>query len=228
MRNRTLGELKATLRSELRQSSNPAVAQSADHILVNAIKQAQSWCHEIHDWPHMRVREDVTLAAGSFQYDWPSTLDYDHVEAVSTKYGDRWLPVKLFQDDAETYNYFDTESDVRVDPVEMFRILNDSQLEVWPIPASDGGILRIKGLKRPPELSGDSIECPFDDQLIVKVAASRIAKKDEREGFTSSAMALLERLKARATTARPFHIGGAAATQPVNQQRELVVRIVRP
>jgi len=224
LRNATLGELKASLRAELRQSSNPAVAQSADHILVNALKQAQSFIHMKHEWPHMRARRDITLEAGSFQYDWPAGMDYERVERILTRYGDRWLPVTLFTDDDDTYNAFDTDSDVRADPVLHYRIVSDTQLEVWPIPMTDGK-LRVKGLIRPPQLSGDAIVCPFDDQLMLKIAAARLGKGEDGKKFEDSAMSILSTMKTHASTATSFHIGGANAQPP--RQRELVVRVVR-
>lgn len=232
MRNQTLGQLKADLRSELRQSSNPAVAQSSDHILLNALKKAQSWVHAAHSWPHMRSRRDILLQAGSFQYNWPAEMDYENVEEVWTKYGDRWLPVKLFTEDDETYNAYDTDQNVRTAPVLRYRILSDTQLEVWPIPSENGiaggnGTLRIKGLLRPPQLSGDAVTCPFDDDLIVLVAAARCSRaKKEREMIMQDASALMHRLSGKSSTATNFHIGGAKAL-PIRRQRELVVRIVR-
>jgi len=227
VRNQTLGQLKATLRSELRQSANPAVAQSADHILVNAIKQAQSFIHTMHSWPHMRARRDIALEAGSYKYDWPVEMDYENVEKILTKYGDRWKDVTLFTDDDETYNAYDTDSDVRADPVLRYRIIDDKQLEVWPIPLT-AGILRVKGLRRPPELSGDAVQCPFDDGLVAKIAAGRVARgKGEREAHMQDAMVLFNRLTGKASTATSFHIGGRRATGVDRMPRELVVRVVR-
>lgn len=225
MRNATLGELKATLRAELRQSANPAVAQSADHILVNAIKQAQGWVHTQHWWPHMRARRDIALEAGSYQYDWPADMDYENVERILTKYGDRWQPVTLFTDDDDTYNAFDTDEDVRADPVLEYRILSDTQLEVWPIPLTAGKI-RIKGLLRPPELNAETVRCPFDDQIITKVAAARLSKDEgEAARLEKSAISMMEASKTRASTATSFHIGGAHSRPTA--KRELVVRVVR-
>jgi len=218
----------------LRQSSNPAVAQSSDHILVNAIKQAQSWVHAQHSWPHMRSRRDILLQAGVSLYGWPVDMDYENVEEVIVKYGNRWLPVPLFTEDDETYNAFDTDLGMRTDPVRRYRIISDTQLEVWPLPASNGvaasvgdGTLRIKGLFRPPQLNADSVMCPFDDGLITQVAAARCTRsKAERDAHMQDAASLMRALTGRASTATNFHIGGAKAA-PVRRQRELVVRIVR-
>lgn len=226
MRNQTLGQLKATLRSELRQSANPAVAQSADHVLVNALKQAQAFVHSMHAWPHRRTRVDVALSAGQRYYDWPDPIDYENVESVYCKWGDIWRPVAVFTEDEDTYNIYNSEADQRVDPVRRYRIIDDTQLEVWPIPAS-AGTLRIKGLRRIPELSGDSVQCPFDDGLVTKIAASRCARsKVERDAHMQDAMVLFRALTGRASTAQNFHIGGAGAT-PTTRRRELVVCVTR-
>lgn len=233
MRNQTLGQLKATLRSELRQSSNPGVAQSSDHILVNAIVQAQSWVQAQHSWPHRRARRDVILQAGQWQYNWPVDMDYEYVESVSVKYGGRWLPVKLFTEDDETYNAFDTDENVRSDPVIRYRIVSDQQIEVWPVPSSNGlaatvgdGALRIKGLLRPPTLSGDSVTCPFDDGLITQVAAAKCSRdKKDRDAYMQEAASLMKALTSRASTATNFHIGGSQGA-PIRRIRELVVRVV--
>ena len=223
MRNQTLGQIKASLRSELRQSSNPAVAQSGDHILVAAIEAAVSMIHATHSWPHMRAREDVALEAGSYLYDWPAGMDYENVEKVSYKFNTIWLPVLLFTDDDETYNIFDTEAGVRSDPVLRYRIVNgDTQLEVWPIPASPG-ILRIKGLLRPPELSSDTVRVPFDDILVAKIAAAQCARsKDEREAKMAEATAYGKRLEGKSSTARNFSIAGSKR-QPAGRGREYIV-----
>lgn len=227
MRNQTLGQLKADLRAELRQSSNPAVAQSADHILVNAIKKAQSFLHAAHAWPHMRIRRDVPLEAGSHLYDWPAEMDYENVEEVQFKWVDRWQPVTLFADDDEVYNVYDTDAGVRSDPVLRYRIISDVQLEVWPIPMTDG-LLRIKGLKRPPELSGDAVQCPFDDGLVTLVAAAKCSRsKEDHDKIMAEAMALMGRLASRSSTATNFNIGGAGGPQATLRHRPITVRVVR-
>lgn len=234
MRNQTLGQLKADLRSELHQSSNPAVAQSSDHILVNAIKKAQSWVHNAHSWPHMRSERDILLQAGQSLYGWPVDMDYENVEGMLVKYGNRWLEVKEFTEDDSVYNAFDTDQNVRTDPVRRYRIKSDTQLEVWPLPASNGvaasvgdGALRIKGLLRPPQLSGDAVTCPFDDGLVVLIAAARCVRgKKERDDIMKDAGALMTKLMAKSSTAQNFHIGGSKG-YPIKRMRELVVRIVR-
>ncbi|MGZ6565454.1 MAG: phage adaptor protein [Solirubrobacteraceae bacterium] len=234
MRNQTVGQLKATLRAELRQSSNPGVAQSSDHILVNALKQAQSWVHSQFWWPHMRSRQDIILQAGESLYTWPPGMDYENVESVQVKFGGRWLPVKPFTEDDETYNAFDTDKNVRSDPVIRYRISTaGTQIEVWPLPSSNGvaasagdGALRIKGLLRPPELSGDGVVCPFDDGLITQVAAAKCSRtKDERNAYMQEAASLMKALTSKSSTATNFHIGGAQGA-PIRRIRELVVRVV--
>lgn len=234
MRNQTLGQLKATLRSELRQSSNPGVAQSSDHILVNAIVQAQAWVHSQHWWPHMRARQDIILQAGENLYDWPAGMDYENVESVLVKYGGRWLPVKEFTEDDETANAFDPDMNVRSDPVIRYRITTlGTQIEVWPLPSSNGaassagdGALRIKGLLRPPTLSGDSVTCPFDDGLITQVAAAKCSRnKEDRNAYMQEAASLMKALTSKSSTATNFHIGGSQGA-PIRRIRELVVRVV--
>lgn len=223
MRNSTLGALKAKLRAELRQSSNPAVAQSADHILVNAIKGAQEWVYSQHNWPHKRTWVDIKLEAGAHLYDWPANMDYDRVERVLTKYGERWQPVELMTD-PEVYNAFDTDLGVRQDPVLQYRIVDDDQLEAWPMPASRG-ILRIVGILRPNELSADDSKCPYDDELITAIAAFRMsAGRPAEKQLEARAMAIFNRLTSNASTAKNFHIGGMPASAP--QRRTLVVRVV--
>lgn len=223
-RGKTLGEVLADLRAELRQSSNPAVAQSQYHVLANAIKRTQEFWYEQVDWPHLIVWESKAIVAGSRYYDWPTTLNYDRIVKARARFGNQWVPI-TGDLDVDDYNAHDSDNDERVDPILKYRPYTNAQFEVWPLPATAGSV-RFKGVRKLTELSGESSTLDLDNRLIALFAAADLLA-DKPDGAKKEQMGLahLNRLRGNASTVRPFRLGeDTPAGRPV---REMNVRVTR-
>src|SRR3546814_3126249 len=96
---------------------------------------------------------------------------------------------------SEDYAAYDSAAGERVDPVLRWDVQftgTTDQIEVWPIPASNGMRLQVFGKKVLAPLIEDDDRADLDDQLIVLNAAVTLLARQE-----SKDAALFERMAAR-------------------------------
>lgn len=178
-RNTTLLALLRQLRAELSLSQNPAHNASVrdQHVALLQAKQQELW--EDYDWPHLRVYPQAPTAAGQRYYDFTSQIPIDRLENIEYRWGDDWAPL-VYGIGVEQYNTWDSDRDERSEPVTHWRIYQDDQVELWPIPVSSGdattldGYLRLTGIRALRPLVADEDRADIDDRLLVLSVAGDI------------------------------------------------------
>lgn len=175
----------ATSSATSRNNDNRAYVQ-------RLLKRHYEFLCDEHDWGFLHVtNDDATkeLQAGERFYDYPVGMGLNNTMRADTFYGNVWVPL-TYGIDMENYTSMNPETDQRADPQTNWRIYTDRQFEVWPMPASNGNLVRFTGKKLPEALVGDTSRADMDDHLLVLyVAAEVTAKKDSKDSALKLAAA---------------------------------------
>ncbi|MGZ6007674.1 MAG: phage adaptor protein [Rhizomicrobium sp.] len=219
-RGSTLVKLLDDLRAELKTSLNPAHNNQVRDKQVKFLQSTQEWLWEDFTWPHLRVHRNYKLQAGQYLYDVNANFDIDRIEKIEVKVSGRWLPVDPGID-ARHYALHDTELDQRASPVRRWRIAENEQVEVWPIPDVDGvpatleGHIKVTGIRKLRPLVADTDRCDLDDQLIYLYAAAKSSPATQEGKFALNlANKRLAKLKGNLTPRRQFKMFGIGRTEP--------------
>lgn len=210
----TLGKLLDGLRTELHASLNPAHNNQVRDKQVAFLQSTQEWLWEDFTWPHLRVWRNYPLQAGQFLYDVGADFDIDRIEKIEVKYGGRWCQLSPGIDPVH-YFLHDTELGQRSTPVRRWRIAENEQVEVWPIPDVNAdpttleGNLKVTGIRRLRPLVADNDRCDLDAQLIYLYAAAKSSPATTEGKFALNlANKRLSKLKANLTPRRQFKMFG--------------------
>ena len=177
MRGRTLVKLLDLYRAECRLSLNPAHNSQARDAQVHHIQRTQEWLWTDYDWPLLRVERFFGVANGQRYYSLPADLDIDRLKKIEIRHDQVYQPL-LPGIDAEHYSAYDSEKDERQWPPQRWRISEDEQIELWPIPDSDfnslslEGRVKLTGVKRLSPLVDDGDRADLDDRLIILYCAA--------------------------------------------------------
>lgn len=239
-RNKTLLSLLQRLRSELRQSPNPAHQSSMRDTHVQMLQRVQEDLWERHDWSHLRVRRRIALQAGQRYYDARGAtledgsggqdLAMDRVELVWVRYGEDWICLQ-YGIDAPHYAARDSDLDDRDWPVLRWRQYEDDQIEIWPVPADNAdpttldGMLRLEGIRKLRPFVADDDRADLDDRLIVLYAAADLENDPQRAAKKLAAARDLERsLTANQSKVKSFKLFGAGRS-PDGRPRRFPPRV---
>lgn len=219
MRGRQFIQLLDDLRDELDINSDPAVGSSATPGLKRVIKRTYESLYDSYDWPHLtEVFDRITLNAGQRYYDFPEDMDYDKL--VETKVWWGGLPHQLTRGISfEQYAVYDSESDVRADPVTHWDVRNvdgKEMLEVWPMPSGTGQAIQFKGKLKFRPLVDEADICRIDSEIVVLFAAAEklpVKKRGDIQVKIAAAQSRLGIVKARAKAGSPSFRMGLEGTQ---------------
>jgi len=171
------------LRAAIGHSQNAALGQNFRPGMIVALQKEQERLYRLWDWTHLKIKREVTMAAGSREYAMPSDIEPERAmsawfrEAASIGAGG-WKPIS-YGITLDHYNVSDSGNvSVRNDPVRAWMIV-ENQIEVWPRPATDGGKLMIEGIKKLGPLTADNHTADLDDGLIVGFVAARMLAKQK-------------------------------------------------
>jgi hypothetical protein len=172
----TLGGLLTKLRIAARYDPNPALSKAMEPLFRQTLQDVQERLYDEFDWPFLKVQSDKVLAAGERYYDVPANMNLERIVAVDTQQGGIWVPVErgISLDD---YSGCNSDLGGRRDPAERWDVRDTGdgeQIEVWPIPATNGLTLRFTGYRKLNALVEDSDRADLDDQLIVAFAAAEM------------------------------------------------------
>jgi hypothetical protein len=181
-RGKTLTRLLDELRAEARLSLNPAHNNQVrdSHIILLQREQERLW--EDFDWPHLKVERLIPVEAGQRTFSPPEDVSVDRILEIQFKSDGRWLPVDTGITPAH-YAVNDSALDARSWPVTYWRVTEEDQIEVWPIPDQTGGEdeddeedgnLKIIGIRNLNPLVADDHRADLDNRLIVLYTAARI------------------------------------------------------
>lgn len=233
-RGTTLGELIDGTKTAARYDPNPALSVNFLPLIKQTLKHTQERLYEEFDWPFLRIRRDKVMAAGQRYYDIPTDMNLERIQKVDIRYGDRWLPVERGIT-LENYNIYDSDADLRVDPVLRWDVMDTGdgeQIEVWPIPITDGANLRFTGIRKLKSLVATADQADLDDQLIILYAAAELlggAKNPIAQAKLSQAKKLKDTLQGRVTKTRKnsFVLGGERTEEPSLARMPPLVAYVR-
>lgn len=187
-RNATLESILTDLRLEAKLATNAALNVQDRDRQIHLIQREQQRLWEEADWPHLRVERFLQLAAGQRFYDPATTtneagvakgdLALDRIEKIEVKDGGDWIPLRP-EIGAGHYAAYDSALDERCDPARAWRIYEDEQIEIWPIPQTSAGsnqegYLRITGIRNLRTLVDGDDRSDLDGRLIALYAASHV------------------------------------------------------
>jgi hypothetical protein len=176
-RNTTLSRLLDMYRAECRMSLNVAHNNQDRDRQVNQLQMTQEWLWEDFDWPLLRVDRQVSLAAGQRYYEPPEDLHIDRIDKIEVFHDSAYQRLTPGIEDVH-YTAYNSNLDERQWPPQRWRLSEDEQIEIWPIPDGNAnlttleGTLRITGIRKLRPLVDDSDRADLDDQLIVLWAAA--------------------------------------------------------
>jgi hypothetical protein len=227
----TLTALLLGLRAEVMQSLNPLQGQNAEPVYREILARVQRQLWADFAWPHLRVDRDKVLQAGQRYYDLPADLPLERVERVAAKWSGKWQPL-VRGIGLDEMNAQDSDADVRSDPALRWAPAEGGQWEVWPVPASNGSIVRFTGIKALRPLVDPSDTCDLDRDLIVLFAATEIAaesKSPRAQAIAGRAQALYAKLRFGGEHGgdRRFRLGGGAASGGARRQQPPLVAVDR-
>lgn len=200
------------LRNELGRSNDPAVGLSDLPSLKQQLNRYYERLHMDYDWPHlMRRLPKVTVNAGQRYYDVPTTTTYDEIVSIHVWQNGQPLPLG-YGISIEDYGIFDSQEDVRADPIEKWDITftgTKEQIEIWPMPASAGSFQPIAKRKWARLVNNDDV-CAIDDNLVVlRAAAMLTGDEKDKQLKLAEAADLLATLRANSKSGTgSFKLGG--------------------
>lgn len=210
----TLVKLLDKMRAELHASLNPAHNNQVRDKQVAFLQSTQDWLWADFTWPHLRAFRNYKLQAGEYLYDASNDFDIDRIEKIEVKFGGRWCPLDPGIG-AEHYLAHDTELGQRASPARRWRIAENEQIEVWPIPDTNGdpttleGHIKVTGIRKLRPLVADADRCDLDDQLIYLYAAAKADPASQHGKFALNlANKRLAKLKGNLTPRRQFKMFG--------------------
>lgn len=228
----SLGELVTQLRIEANLDANPALSINIIDTMKRALRSEQERLYDEFDWPFLKITSDKLMEAGSRYYDIPTDMNLERIQKVDVLYGARWLPVQrgISLDD---YNTINSDIDTRMDPVRKWDVRDTGvgvQVEVWPVPASNGAALRFTGIKKLPALIANNDVAVLDDQMIILfVAAEMLVERNQKAASLKLARAKDRKntLQGRVAKTRTntLNMNGQGLDPP--PQQRILVAVVR-
>lgn len=222
MRNRQFTQLISDLRAELRRNNDPGVRASDLPAIQQAINRSYETLYDEYDWPFLTETFDaIPLSAGQRYYDFPTTMDLDRLETVVVWFNNQPTPIErgISFADYASYNS-EAVTPVRTDPVlkwDVRRVGTATQIEVWPIPASNDQTLQFKGRLKFARMVDDADLCLLDDMIVVLGGAIAIETNDKnrQEKMLAQQMRLANIKKRSKTDSKMYRLGlGAADAVP--------------
>lgn len=171
----TLATLVEEVQYELIQVASPAVGQNfRDHIKARIRREYRRLYHDF-DWPDLIDWYDIETSAGQRYYDFPADAALETTIRIYQRWGGQFHPIDRGFDPT-VYNGVNSDEDVRSDPVQRWRA-KGTQIELWPIPASNALTLRFVAKRPFVPLTDEDDVCDLDTDLVVLHAAAQLARR---------------------------------------------------
>lgn len=193
MRRKQFLQLIYDLRAELERTVDPAAGVADLPSLKRTLQRNYEALYDAYDWPHLTVTASVPLSAGERYYDFPENLDYDKLDEIKLFWSSRPVDIERGISLDDMY-IFDSDSDVRSDPAlkwDVRLVSTREQMEIWPIPASSGDSIRMKGKLKFAQLVDDDQQCLIDDSLVILSSAVELLP-EKSVGKTKAKLAALQ------------------------------------
>jgi hypothetical protein len=224
-RGTTLIRLLDLYRAECRLSLNPAHNAQVRDTQVSHLQRVQEWLWSDFAWPILRVERFLETQNGQRFHSMPDDLDIDRITKIEVKHDDVYTPLRPGID-AEHYAAYDSDKDERQWPPQRWRISEDEQIELWPIPDTDydaltqEGRIKITGIRKLQPLVDDGDRVDLDDRLVSLYAAAEFlagAGAKDAGLKQQQANARYARLRGQQSPKRQFRMFGVG--QPETTRR---------
>jgi hypothetical protein len=220
----SLGELIRDVKLEAGMSGEPAFGVNVRDTIVRKLRSVQQELYDEFDWPFMRGDFDKDMAAGQRYYDLPTGLVLESVDCVQVRWDAQWFPVKRGISESD-YNAYDSELDVRNDPVLKWDVYGTAQFEVWPVPASSTTKIRFTGRRALRPLLADADTCDLDSDMLILAVAAEIAPKEKKRELAGRAFKRKAIMTGRVSPTK-FNLNGKPI-EPERERRPLVAYVNR-
>jgi len=226
-RGKTLQELLVSLKKEIGYVASPAVGDSVEPALIELLQRTQENLYEDHDWSFLLGHHYKTINAGQNKYDFPKTINLDHINWCRVLFDSQWVGVD-YGITLDEYNIYNPLNDERADPIQRWIIADDDQFEVWPMP-SQATTVCFYGKQALKPMFDLNDRATLDDRLIVLFSASEWlsgdkTKQDRARSKLGYAQQRLAKLKGNLSKNRVTDLTGRS-TQP--KEKEIRVAYVR-
>lgn len=226
-RGTTLVKLLDLYRGECRLSFNPSLNAQARAAQVQHIQRTQEWLWDDFDWPLLRVERTINMAAGQRFYAFPEDMNIDRINKLEVYFNASYAPL-CAGIDAEHYTAYNSDLDERQWPPRRWRMSEDEEIEIWPIPDTNAdlttleGTVKLTGIRNLNPLVTDTDRADLDDRLIVLYcAAEYLAAKGEKDANLKldQANKRYAKLKGKQMPRRKFNMFGVG--EPTERPRRI-------
>jgi hypothetical protein len=230
-RGTTLVKLLDLYRHECRLSVNPAHNPQDRDRQVSHIQRTQEWLWEDFNWPLLRVERTFPTQAGQRYYDFPEDVHIDRIEKMEVFYDSAYCPLQPGID-AQHYTAYNSDLGERQWPPQRWRISEDEQVELWPIPDSNAdpvtlsGTVKVTGIKNLSPLVADGNTADLDDRLIILFCAAEYLAATGAKDATlklDQANKRYSKLRGAQMPRRKFSMFGVG--QPQDRERRIPIAV---
>lgn len=199
MRNSPLGLVRSKVKAETGKSlQSTSTAQDAE--INQLIENVQAQLAVSYDWPFLKSRWDSFLTPGTRFQTFPTTLSpqggaaattaaisFERPPRLQVKWNNIWQDVVYGIDEYPEFNYLDSDRAQVLDPVQRWQFSDETEFEVWPMPATTAQIRFIgqralttlqTGASVPPTWN-DSALVDLDDLLVAFFVAFEYFSREE-------------------------------------------------
>jgi hypothetical protein len=199
MRNTPLGQVRLMVKAQCGKSLD-ATATSQDAEINQLISDCQAQLAASYDWPFLKQRWDSILAVATRFQTFPTTfspqggsvaatgaINFERPPRVETKWNNIWQEVIYGIDDIPEFNYLDSDRAQVLDPAQRWQFSDETNYEIWPLPASAAQI-RFIGQRQLIALGSyangaitwdDTALCDLDDLLLTYHVAAEYMLREE-------------------------------------------------
>jgi hypothetical protein len=179
-RTQTLQEMVSNLRAEAGHSLAVAQGTNTESTLRYLLKRTQEELWTAFVWPEMALRDDRTMSAGSYTYDYGTTLKFDAIREAwaAVPGGNSWSPVHYGISEDKLVPQTQVNSTTG-DPVQYWESFG-TKFRVWPTPQTTTW-LRFKGNQELQPLVANADSSTLDATVIILFTASELLARSKAE-----------------------------------------------
>ncbi len=176
-RGTTLVRLLDLYRAECRLSLNPAHNAQARDAQVSHIQRVQEWLWADHDWPLLRVERFIDVQQGQRYYAPPADIPIDRIQKLEIRHDSDYVDMAPGIDQVH-FRAYDSDQNEQEWPPRRWRVSEDEQIELWPIPSANfeegslNGRIRVTGIRKLSPLVDDGDRADLDDRMLALYCAA--------------------------------------------------------
>lgn len=201
----TLSELVRDVRAEAGHALTVSQGLNTIDTLKHLIRRTEKELWTAFDWPQLVLRSDITTQSGQVDYSYPADITFDQIRHVywAPQNSALWSEVEFgIPEDgimpSGAASQVQTGSSIRYWDTYISSASAEPKMRLWPTP-TQGGVIRVKGLKNLNTLVDDTDHCTLDPTLITLLVSSELltrAKAEDAQSKTQKAQRHLQKLLA--------------------------------